>query len=201
MRIITLLWMIVCLMGLASCATMQPASQLPQNQNVTWDSRATSLAKIQSWNLRGMIAIRTPKDSGSATLQWQQQQQNYYHISLFGPLGSHSVEITGRPGNVTLASADGKTFHANSPEELLAQQLGWRLPISNLYYWVRGIPVPGAASQKSFDSYHHLTQLTQNGWSIRYLSYTAVNGVDLPSKIFMDNPQLNVKIIINQWQI
>lgn len=186
---------------LVSCTTMQPASQTPQNEKLAWDNRVQTLSGIETWDLKGLIALREmhSKDDGTATLQWQ-QQHHHYHIALFGPLGSNSMELTGQPGRVELASANGKHFYANSPEQLLAQQTGWVLPVSNLYYWVRGIPVPNTPAEKEFDSYHHLTVLRQQGWTIQYLRYTSVRNIDVPSKIFLNNPDMNVKIVINQWQ-
>ncbi len=183
---------------LASCASM-PTGQAPQNQNITWGSRVGTLSSVEDWDLKGLIAIRAAKDGGSANWHWRQSKNNYT-ISLFGPFGANSFTLTGTPSSVLLETSDGKKFNATTPELLLAQQTGWQLPISNLYYWIRGLPVPGVPAQKQFDTYHHLTALTQQGWTIHYLRYVSVNQIDLPNKIFLDNSQVNVKIIINQWQ-
>jgi len=183
---------------LASCATVPKEQSTTNNQNLSWNSRVQTLSQIESWDLKALIAIRSQKDAGSASLQWQQQNQNY-HIQLFGPLGTGSYELTGQPGKVELAGSSGKRFYATSPEALLAQQTGWHLPISYLKYWIRGLPVPTIPAEKSFDSYNHLTKLKQEGWDIEFLRYTSINGIDVPNKIFFHNAQLNIKIIINQW--
>lgn len=195
-RILPLLLINLCI---ASCATV-PTSLQPQNKNLAWESRTQTLSAIQNWNVKGAVAIRTPQNAISASIQWQQHQENY-HISLFGPLGSHSYELTGQPGAVTLAAANGQTFHAASAEELLAQQAGWRLPLANLRYWIRGLPVPNMPAEKQFDTYHHLVMLQQAGWAIQYLGFTSVNNIDVPNKIFLNNAQLNVKIVIYEWQL
>lgn len=193
---------IISLATITSCSTMQPAPQTAQNQSMDWGSRVETLSGVQTWDLKALIAIREmhKHDDATATLQWQQQKQNY-HIALFGPLGSNSYELTGQPGHVELAGANGKHFYASTPEQLLAQQSGWFLPVSSLYYWVRGLPVPNVSAEKRFDAYHHLTELRQEGWTVRYLQYTSVRHVDLPSKMVLENPDLNVKIVIGQWQI
>lgn len=193
---------VLCSFYATSCTNMQPASQTPQNEKMGWNDRVQTLSAVQAWDLKGLIALRelhNGHDDWSANLQWQQQNQAY-HIALFGPLGTNSYELTGRPGKVELAMANGKHAVASSPEALLAQQAGWTLPVSNLYYWVRGIPVPNMGAEKQFDSYHHLVVLRQQGWTVQYLRYTSVNHIDVPSKIFLNNPDLNVKLIINQWK-
>ncbi|MDR3478919.1 MAG: lipoprotein insertase outer membrane protein LolB [Gammaproteobacteria bacterium] len=183
---------------LTSCATV-PAPETPKNETLTWNTRTQTLSNINSWDIKALIAIHTSKEAESATLRWQQNKQNYT-IYLFGPLGSNSYTLNGTPSKVELTSPKGKKFTADSAESLLAQQTGWRLPVTNLKYWVRGLPVPGTAATKHFDTYHHLTELNQDGWHVQFLRYTSMHGIDLPSKIFLNNTDLSVKIIINQWQ-
>lgn len=198
MSMIRLLLPLLLITWLSSCVTVSEQPQVAQNESISWETRVQTLSNLQTWDLKGLIAIRQGNNAVSANLQWQQQHHNY-HISLFGPLGSHSYELNGRPGRVELASGNGQRRTASSPEQLLAQEAGWQLPISNLYYWVRGIPVPDLAAQKKLDRYNHLIQLKQQGWDIQYLRYTSVGKLDLPSKIFLNNPALNVKIVISQW--
>jgi outer membrane lipoprotein LolB len=186
---------------LTSCATTKQAPVEPaQNQNVAWDNRVDTVSHYVNWDLKSLISIRNQADATTATLNWQQQNKRY-QIVIFGPVGTGSYELTGQPGKVELAESSGKRFYATSPEQLLLQRAGWRLPVSNLFYWIRGLPVPNVPSEKEWDSYHHLTVLKQQNWTIRFLSYTSVNNIDLPNKIFLDNPQLNVKIVIHEWKI
>lgn len=183
---------------ISSCATL-PAKEEPQNKDMTWDSREAKLRGIENWDLKALIAIRTSKESNSASLDWKQNKQNYT-LFLFGPLGSNSYVLKRQDNKIELETPSGKKFLANTPEELFKQQTGWNLPVSDLFYWVRGLPVPGVPAVKQFDAYHHLTELTQHGWKVHFLRYTATRYGDLPSKIFMDYPQLSVKIIISRWQ-
>jgi outer membrane lipoprotein LolB len=186
-----------CFLWLAGCAT---TATNPQNQNVSWDSRVQTLSGIENWDLKALVSIRSQNDAGSASLNWQQHNQDY-SLQLFGPLGTNSFKLEGAPGHVILQNPQGQIFKAKSPEQLLTQQTGWNLPVSDLYYWIRGLPVPTLPAQKRFDAYNHLSELTQQDWKIQYLRYTATTHGDLPNKIFITSPQLNVKIIINEWNI
>jgi outer membrane lipoprotein LolB len=203
MRLLT--YLLISLLGmsplwLTGCSTLSSSPPSANNQNVKWQERQQELNHLTSWTINGAAAIRTPKDSISASLQWQQTGQKYT-ISLFGPLGTSGVTLTGAPGKVVLETADGKKITAASPEELISSQSGWNLPVSDLFYWIRGLPAPTTIPQQTkFDNYHHLTEITQAGWQIHYLRYTSVNNIDLPNKIFIEQPTLNIKIIINQWQ-
>jgi outer membrane lipoprotein LolB len=187
-------------LSLAGCTTLreQPSSL---NQPISWQARSTTLTKLQTWDISAVMAVRTQagNQGDTANLKWQQHQQNY-SLLLYGPLGAGAVKIFGQPGYVSLETADGKKFNAATPELLLAQQTGWQLPVSDLFYWIRGLPVKGTPSSMQFDSYHHLIHLNQAGWTIDYLRYSAVNQVDVPTKLTLENSRIKIKIIVNQWQ-
>jgi outer membrane lipoprotein LolB len=167
---------------------------------IPWKDRQLALNRIQSWQISGKIAVQTPKDSGSASVDWTQNQGSFI-ISLMGPLGSNGLRLSGQPGKVTLETADGKHFTASNPEQLLAERWGFHLPVSNLKYWIRGLPVPGIPANTQFDSAGRLTQLSQQGWHIRFLSYTRAGAADVPAKLFINSSDLNVKIIVYNWKV
>ncbi|MBV8801368.1 MAG: outer membrane lipoprotein LolB [Gammaproteobacteria bacterium] len=191
--------------GLAGCATKPPGTtSLPsaaETEAPVWGNRVGVLSNIQDWDLNALIAIRANASHAatSANMNWKQSKKNY-DILLFGPLGTGAVKLAGQPGYVALETADGKKFNAATPEALLLQQSGWNLPVSNLFYWIRGLPVPKIPAQKSFDSYHRLSELSQQGWTIQYLRYKNIGAIDVPDKMILANSDVNVKIIIKNWQ-
>lgn len=190
---------------ISSCTSVTPPQQnikttaTPPSES-GWQERLAALNRIQSWHLNGKIAVQTSKDSGSATVDWSQNHGRYY-VSLYGPIGSNSMKLSGGPGGVTLVTSNGKTFKADSAEELLAKNWGFRLPVSNLNYWVRGMPVPDVNARTRFDGKNRLTTLNQQGWNIQYFDYARVRNVDLPKRIYMSSPSLKTKFVIYQWNI
>ena len=193
-----LLTLLTCLL-LASCAGLRP-SVPPSNQSLAWQQRQAQLQKINNWHLSGSVSIQHQNKTDLASITWN-QTSNHYDIVLSGPLSLGRVEIIGRPGLVTLVSTRQKSASASSPEMLMQQQLGWQIPISSLYYWVRGLPTPGIPSNTKFDRYNHIIKLAQQGWYIEYLDFTQTHQVDLPRTISLRNPQLQVRLIIREWNI
>mgnify|MGYP001608112043 CR=1 FL=1 len=198
MKTLKIIFLSILVAMLAACATM-PASQSAYNQKMSWQARSNQLKKIKQWTIQGAVAIQRSNQAESAYLTWQQHNNNYT-LHLFGPLGMGAVNITGQPGQFTLKNAQGQILQAKSPESLIQQEMGWTLPVSNLYYWVRGLPVPNLKATKQFDEYHHLIKLNQEGWQINYLQYTGIKGIDLPSKLTLKNPKLSLRLVINQWR-
>ena len=186
---------------LNGCSTLFPRTQQPFNPNLSWKHRYHELNQMNQWNLQGSIAVHTPKKSFTAHLIWQQKSEGNYSITLFGPLGMNTVQITGSQGLFTLRTSSNQTLTAKSPEQLLFQELGWNLPLSNLYYWVRGLPAPSKQAILSWDAYHHVQTLQQARWQIRYLDYQSVGKNDLPTKITLQNDFISLRIAIHSWEV
>jgi outer membrane lipoprotein LolB len=157
-------------------------------------------ANITSWEIRGAIAAKNRTKGWSATMNWTQSGPNNYQIRLIGPLGNGAVIITKQDGFVTFKDGP-KTSTSRNGEELLFKQTGTRLPVDNLYYWVRGMPAPGEVQSQKRDGSNYLSQINQNGYTVNFTGYTLVNGKVLPSAIRLEGRGLMVKLMIRHWNI
>lgn len=184
--------------SLTACSSMSK-SPLPQSPStpIPWQTRVATVSTIQSFHIQGKIGLQTARDSGSANVNWVQNGSSY-NINLIAALGSHQINIAGHPGFVQVGM-DGRTYTGSSPEQILAAHWHFAVPISNLYYWVRGLPAPGSASGKQFDSSGRLVSLTQQGWNVQFLSYTRYGNADLPTKIIFNSASLRAKLLVYGW--
>lgn len=183
---------------LTACAPPKPAAELPENKVIPVEKRVAETSKVSAWNIRGGIAAKNKTKGFTATINWAQSGPSSYQIRLVGPLGGGSVIINRSGGNVTYQDGP-KKFSSGSAEELLLQHTGVRLPVNNLYYWVRGLPAPGGAGKEEHDQYNHLVKLQQGGYTVNFMKFTSVNGVDLPSMIRLDGHDVMVKVVIKSW--
>jgi outer membrane lipoprotein LolB len=185
---------------LAGCAGITPHEAVQGKGDANkWRANKEQLASLDGWQINGKVGIRAPKDSGSGTLFWL-QRQDYYDIRLSGPLGRGAARLTGRPGAVSLEVANQGRYDAPDPETLLKDQLGWKLPVSHLVWWVRGLPAPDSKSRLTLDGDSRLSNLEQDGWQIEYLSYTEQNGYTLPERMKLHGQDLDVTLVIKDWQ-
>ncbi|MBE7376306.1 lipoprotein insertase outer membrane protein LolB [Pseudomonas lopnurensis] len=185
---------------LAGCAGLGPRESVEGagNANV-WKEHRDHIASLDGWQISGKIGIRAPQDSGSGTLFWL-QRQDYFDIRLSGPLGRGATRLTGRPDAVSLEVAGQGRFEADSPEALVEQQLGWRLPVSHLLWWVRGLPAPDSRSRLSLDGNSRLARLEQDGWQVDYLAYAEHDGFTLPERIRLQGHDLQITLVVKDWQ-
>ena len=197
------LYLVIILLLLTGCASLssQPIIEngAPLGHHyLPWPKRQAELMGITKWSAEGSIAAHNSHQGVNASFHWEQQGSNYT-LDIFGPLGVNRVQLSGNTTGVTLKTAD-HIYTADTPEQLLQQQLGWSLPVSNLYYWLRGLPSPGSRFGRSLDPNNHLVHLVQGGWDLLYLRYLSINGIDLPDRILIHNPQWQIRLLIRQWQ-
>jgi outer membrane lipoprotein LolB len=185
---------------ISGCVTTRAPTTVPVTTHViamSWQDRQNRLNQLQTWTIKGIVGIRKGDKGVNAHLNWQQQGDRY-RLELFGPLGINSVQLIGSSQSVELINAN-QAYRASNPEALLEQRTGWILPVSNLYFWIRGLPAPGEHAIQQLDAQNRLSLLQQQGWQINYLDYMSAQGLDLPSKLELINNQVRVRIIINEW--
>lgn len=173
-----------------------PAVVDPQ---VAWANHQSQLDSLEAWTLDGRISLSHEEEAWHASLRWQ-QIDSAYHINLFGPFGQGAAQLDGSPQSVILQH-DGQTVQSDDAEQLLRQQLGLQIPVNGLRYWALGLAAPGSDHKVELDPAGRLATLQQNGWRVRYRSYVAVKGFMLPGKIFLDRDGLDVRLVVDQWQV
>ncbi len=123
------------------------------------------------------------------------------------------MRLTQDRDGAELRDADQKTWYAPNAQQLLFRTTGWLIPLDGLNYWMLGLPVPEAAASQDLDEWGRLKTLRQSGWDIRFLEYTRIGTVDLPSKLFVkklaepaagndpQNATLEVRLLIEHWAL
>jgi outer membrane lipoprotein LolB len=184
---------------LSGCAAMRP-TLVTTTPLATWQQQQSQVERLRAWQLSGRMGVHLPNRNLLTSLVWSQQPQQY-QITVYSPLNLGSVKIIGNDNRVTLWKTATESVSAASPEQLMQNELGWQLPISNLHYWVRGLPAPGSASQKQFDTAGHLIVLQQQGWTIHYRAFQTVQQIELPSRMELNNNVMRIRIVVQQWQL
>ncbi|NIB40141.1 outer membrane lipoprotein LolB [Pseudomaricurvus alkylphenolicus] len=184
--------LLVVFAGLAGCASHSPYKST---------NPAQTLAELQQWQLKGKLGIRAPGQSGSAYFDWRQEIE-HYRIQLTGPFGQGATRIVGRDGGVTLEQGDQPPLHADTPEALMYDAMGWWLPVSELHYWVRGLPAPNSAFDEIRDETTGLLQqLQQRGWTLNYKRFEQQGPWQLPARLTASRDQIRLTFIIKDWQL
>lgn len=149
---------------------------------------------LQEWQLSGKIGIKTQHGADSAYLNWLHCGTDFI-IRLNGPLGTGAAKLVGNSQQVTLFVSGEEPITAANAEQLLWQQFGWQLPVSQLRYWVKGIPSPQHAYQYQPQGF------SQTGWSLSFPRQTQLEQYILPAKAIAQTDELRVTLILREWEL
>jgi outer membrane lipoprotein LolB len=168
--------------------------------NPEWEQRRDVLARISHWEFTGSINVRDASDSHASRIRWQ-QDGDIYRINLWGTFNVGATQIDGRPGEVMIVQQGQEPVITETPESLLYQELGYELPVSELNYWIKGIPAPGLYSELQFSDNNQVIQFLQAGWQIDYMAYTNYGTETLPTRIRMQKHPLRLDLTRLNWNL
>lgn len=172
---------------------------LTDAQNDYWLSRRQeTLAKTPKWHLRGRIAIRARGEGTSANVDWHQDSQKY-HVRMSGPFGRGAVVLDGDGSQAILRDGEGE-LKAPTASGLVEKRTGWKLPIENLRFWMRALPVPGAPAHVEFNMRGEVLEIVQNGFKLSYSEYISVGGVKLPQRWELKHPSIRLRAFVSSWE-
>ncbi len=177
------------------------STDLSQTTEVSKRSQNTTASTIpKTFRLSGAIAAKSHQKGWTAMVDWQQSGPHSYQMTLMGPMGSQAVRIQEQQGLVTYQEG-AKKFSAKNGDDLLAKKTGIHLPVHNLYYWIRGIPAPGAIQSATRDSNGQLKILKQSGYTVEFNEYTNTQQHMLPRKLRLYGKDVVVKLVIKRWSV
>lgn len=181
-------------------ATTPTGAELPSGLSPAelHDAHMLKIYSINQFQLQTRMAVQTEQRSFSGATRWQ-HQEDADDISVLSPLGGQVASIKTSVEGVELKTSEGKTFNAKDVETLTEETLGWRLPLSGLSYWVLGRPTKKLAESMEWDLQGRVTKIFQDGWKIEYSQYVLVGEYWLPKKILLLSPNLNLKLVVQEW--
>jgi outer membrane lipoprotein LolB len=188
---------IVCV-GLSGCAAWRGPDAVPDPIQA-WELHQQRVGALRNWVAYGRIALRAEEEAWNITMHWRQQGERY-QIRFSGPLGQGAMELSGDGTRVTLRTASNEVRSAPDPETLLFDTVGWRVPLRGLHYWIRGLATdPAAVSSLDLDPAGRLKRLSQDGWRVQFLRYAAVDDLELPTKVSLENSKVSARIVVKRW--
>lgn len=166
---------------LQGCAVLPPA--------------APPAGMLQSFALQGRVSVKYDEESLSGRLDWQAGAAAD-EVLLSTPLGQGIASIRRDPAGVRLSRPDRPAVAAENVEALTEAELGFRLPLSGLRYWVQASPDPARASEVRRNAAGGVERILQDGWQIDYLQYQDGR----PRKIQVTREGLEIRLVIDAWQ-
>jgi outer membrane lipoprotein LolB len=147
----------------------------------------------------GRLAVHERDNNVTGSVHWRHEAARD-DILLSTPLGQGVAQIVNDANGATLTTNDGKTYRAADAEQLTAKITGWRIPVSGLTFWLRGLPQGGSTAREERDDKGRLKLLAQDDWKIEYPAYFDAPDDALPKRIVLTRPEFELKLVIDNWE-
>jgi len=185
---------------LAACATTRPPVRQPGDAVTLGlqEERERSLADTDHWTLEGRLSVASDKDSGSGSLSWRQDGDRYEFV-VRGPVTGRTFRLTGGPAGAELEGLDGGTRRGPDAETLMAQTVGWQIPLAELKRWVLGLRADTGPADIAFGADRLPSRLVQDGWTVDYRQWDTGRQPAMPSRVFAERPPYKVRLSIESW--
>jgi outer membrane lipoprotein LolB len=160
------------------------------------------MRELTSWGAEGKLALRTPTQSESANVNWQQQGETT-RLRLNGPLGVAATSFYSNGRILVIRQGEESSTLDLSDPGALRRRTGWDLPLLALPHWIKGVPAPDIEIQymEAGPDPALLQVLKQDDWEIRYEAYASFEGLNLPVKLNIRHLDTTVRLIIREWQV
>ena len=151
--------------------------------------------------MRGRVAILNETEAWHLNVDWQQYNGSY-RIEMWGPFGSGRVQLQGNEHGVRLIDSEQRVYYSHDPESLLYRHTGVHMPVTGLRYWILGLADPGRSQQQPVvDQYGRLASVQQNDWNVELKRYTRIGQLELPDKLSVNKDHIQVKMVVDNWQL
>jgi outer membrane lipoprotein LolB len=183
---------------LGACATLPVGTD-----GLSFEQRRAELAAVDTWEMRGRLAIDTGGRAFQGSFNWR-QDGDALELAVRGPLGAGVLQVEGAPSSLTY-TARGETRTLTDPEAELSALLGWWLPVASLPAWLLGLPDETYRSTTEPGPDGTLARIDQRLWQVSYASYQLAQpeggrGVLLPRRIDLVHDRLSLRVTVDAWQ-
>lgn len=156
---------------------------------------------LNTWRLRAQVSLNESEQHYSFNALWHQQQDQYL-LQFDTLLFSSFMQLQGKNGFAELRLED-KIYTGNNPEQLIAQLTPFKIPVTGLSYWIRGLKQPGLEAQQDINADGSIHSIKQQGWRIEYLDWDHFNIHNsqywLPSDIVLKRKEIEIRIQPSSW--
>lgn len=167
------------------------------------EQRQQQLMAMQSFTVQASLGIKSPNESVSGSLRWQQQDQDNYQARLANALGISLFELTSNT-LLTELQVRGERYQAADASNLLWQLAGWSIPLQDMALWLRGLP-GDTATDLVYDNAGRLISfslLDSTGiqWQLSYRRFFD-DGLSLPRHLELQSADTQLRLVIRSWQL
>ena len=162
--------------------------------------QSRGIGHIERFDLTGRIAIRQATRNDTLQMDWSHWAGSN-HIAMRTPLGVQVMRLDEEPGRATLQLPNRDLLEAPSSEPLLNMVLGSGIPLQQLAQWATGEIPSDSSGFSDMGDETRVVQFMQSGWTCSLQNWRVVGGQSLPGLIQINNPSIQIRLVIDRWNL
>ena len=174
------------MLSIAGCTPLQPAEIAVPRQALT------------HFSLEGRVAAYDDNQSIHGQIAWIHAPR-YDRWTLFTPLGQIAAQLEYTPHDVTLTTANGQHYQADTLKELPGNLVGITVPLEHLAHWIQAVP-SHQAIVRQLDETGRPAIIIDQGWRIEYQEYNDNTPAALPRKLEVSQGTTRLRLVIDHWE-
>jgi outer membrane lipoprotein LolB len=182
---------------LVACVSAPPRK--PPSTVAPWPERRAQLQALESFAIKGRVAVAAGNEGFSARLTWDQEGART-SVALDGPLGVGGLRMVADGSELSVTTSKGVQLASDQARAELSAKLGFEPPLGSLRYWVLGVPDPAQPSIETLGPDQRLLTLDQSDWHIDYAAYAAHAGDTLPQRMAITRADVRLRLIVEDWR-
>ena len=162
---------------------------------------AAALAELESWNLRGRVALNREGRGAQANVLWRQEGP-LAQLELSGPWGVGAERVRIEGGDADLFSeGDWVSMCAPGMQIDELEMLCDSAPLKSLPYWLRGLPDPDSPFTEYSSGQGVAREFSQDGWRIEVNALARAGDLAVPRRLNISGPGASMRVAITNWEL
>lgn len=156
--------------------------------------------RLRQWTATGRMALAVDGRGGSGAFTWQQRDLETT-LSIRGPFGAGALRIVADGASITATDGEGRRIDTEPAKAMLRERLGAELPVTQLRYWMLGLPSPDAPAEVAEPAGSPSRVIEQSGWRIGYDAFRSTAGLALPARFSAVLGDIRLKVVVDDWTV
>ncbi len=183
------LWIICLFYGLVGCASMYDPIDVAHTKYTTPVNIDNNFDISGRFFVKNIINNKPTSQYGNFNWSYENNTNNktIETITFNTPIGQTVAKIIITNNNPVLY-INKTSYKGDDLNLLMTQNLGFNIPITQLHYWLQGVPIPNIQIDK-----HTTYGFYQLNWNVEYLDW---HDVAHPKIIKITNQDITIKLVL-----
>lgn len=188
------------LIGLAVVLLLSACAIREQRAQGEWlAERQSWFESYPDWRVTGRLSVSDGEQGGQMSFDWK-GQGNQHDLRLRSVVGGKQWRLMFNESGALIEGSDVGLVRADDPDILVSEIVGWPIPVSQLAWWLRGMPA-SETDQIVFADDGTMDRVAHGDWSLEYVRYEQPReGPLMPERVEALSAPYRVRMILRTWR-